>query len=298
MSAPEERQNDRCRLILILAGHDPSTAGIQADIETCAALGRLALSVVTALTTQNTAIVHKVIPSRPEDVSDQIRTGLDEFKPDACKIGLVPNSAISAVIAGILKNELGDCPTVIDPVTKAGSGGSLALVDMIDALMSDLIPLAEVLTPNAGGVRALTSCDDLEHRVSRLRLTGCESVLVTDAEGGKEVLINQLYIRDEPPERHEMKRLRVFRCRSACSAIECIFRPRSARISQEFSQIVLEPILKLFAYALPPKNGDDKAQRAGHSGSMFKRYSAVSAGFRAQPEGPAAIFVHFGVARR
>ncbi|MGE4617389.1 MAG: hydroxymethylpyrimidine/phosphomethylpyrimidine kinase [Gammaproteobacteria bacterium] len=215
----------------MLGGHDPSAAGVQADIETCAALGRLALSVVTALTTQNTAIVHKVIPSRPEDVSDQIRTGLDEFKPDACKIGLVPNSAISAVIAGILKNELRDCPTVIDPVTKAGSGGSLALVDMIDALMSYLIPLAEVLTPNAGEVRALTSCDDLEHRASRLRLTGCESVLVTDAEGGKEVLINQLYIRDEPPERHEMKRLRGSYHGTGCTRATAIACHRAAGLS-------------------------------------------------------------------
>ena len=231
MSDLGERQNDRCRLILTVGGHDPSAAGIQADIETCAALGCLALSVVTALTTQNTAIVRKVIPSRPEDVRDQIRTVLDEFKPDACKIGLVPNPAIGAVIAGFLINELNDCPTVIDPVIRAGSGGSLASVDMIDALMSDLIPLAEVLTPNAGEVRALTSCEDLEQGISRLRHTGCESVLVTDAEGEKKVLINQLYISDEPPERYEMKRLPGSYHGTGCTLATAIACRRAAGLS-------------------------------------------------------------------
>jgi hydroxymethylpyrimidine/phosphomethylpyrimidine kinase len=201
-----KRQNDRHPLILTIGGHDPSAAGIQADIESCAALGCMAISIVTALTIQNTAVVRRVIPSQPEDVRDQIRTVLEEFEPDGCKIGLVPNSAIAEIIAGILKIELNGCPKVVDPVIRAGSGGALAMDDMASTLVRDLVPLADVITPNADEVRALTGCDDLSQGVLQLQHTGCQSILVTDTVPDQELIINEFYIRDAAPERFELKR--------------------------------------------------------------------------------------------
>ena len=206
MSSSIARSNGHCPLVLAIGGHDPSGAGIHADIETCAALGCMAVSIVTALTTQNTASVFKVTPVDPEEIRDQILTILQEFEIAACKIGLVPTAAISQMLAELLTHELDGRPIVVDPVMRAGSGDSLALDDMRDPLMAELIPHAELLTPNASEVEVLTNCSDLENGISKIHQSGCQAVLVTDAGNDRDLIVNRLYLRDTAPEDFEMKR--------------------------------------------------------------------------------------------
>ena len=110
MSSSIGRGSGHCPLVLTIGGHDPSGAGIHADIETCAALGCMAVSIVTALTTQNTASVFKVTPVDPEEIRAQILTVLQEFEIGACKIGLVPTAAISQMLAELLTRELDGRP--------------------------------------------------------------------------------------------------------------------------------------------------------------------------------------------
>ena len=217
-------RNNACPLVLAIGGHDPSGAGIHADIETCAALGCMAVSIVTALTTQNTASVRKVTAVDPKDIRDQILTVLQEFKISACKIGLVPTAATSEVLAGLLTGELSGCPIVVDPVVHAGSGDRLALEDMRESLLADLVPHAELLTPNAHEVEVLTRCTSLEDGVSRLRHSGCQAVLVTDVGSDSDLIVNRLYLRGTPPEAFEMKRFSGTYHGTGCtlaSAIAC-----------------------------------------------------------------------------
>ncbi len=184
----------------------------------------MAVSIVTALTTQNTASVHKVTPVESEDIRDQILTVLQEFEISACKIGLVPTAATGKVLGEILMRELGECPIIVDPVVRSGSGDHLALEDMREPLMAELFPHAELLTPNAAEVAALTNCIDLTDGVSALQRSGCAAVLVTDATADDDLIVNRLFLGDAAPEDFEMKRVSGAYHGTGCtlaSAIAC-----------------------------------------------------------------------------
>lgn len=224
MSNSRSGGKGHCPLVLAIGGHDPSGAGIHADIETCAALGCMAMSIVTALTTQNTASVIKVTPVDPEDIRAQILALLQEFKIGACKIGLVPTAAISQMLAELLTHEFHGIPIVLDPVVRAGSGDSLALDDMRKSLMAELIPRADLLTPNASEVEVLTSCSDLEDGVAKLHESGVQAVLVTDAVRDRNRLVSRLFLRDTASEDFEMERFNGTYHGTGCtlaSAIAC-----------------------------------------------------------------------------
>lgn len=134
--------------VLSIAGSDPSGgAGIQADIKTIAAHQLFAETAITALTAQNTLGVYGVEESSPEFVAAQIDAVFEDIAPQAVKIGMVSSVAIIKTIADRLsywkaKN------IVVDPVMVATSGGALIADEAVDALLTSLIPLADVITPN------------------------------------------------------------------------------------------------------------------------------------------------------
>ena len=196
----------RGRLILCVGGHDPSTAGIQADIETCAAFDCLALTVVTAWTTQNTAAVSKVQPAAPDDVVNQIRALLADFRIDACKLGLVPTVAIGERLAQLFEHELRSCPLIVDPLLIAGSGDRLVQEDMTAVFMRRLLPRAAVCTPNVDEALRLSGSDNLPAAVRTLLATGCNAVLVTDTQPRAADIINQLYIGAQADQSFAMER--------------------------------------------------------------------------------------------
>jgi hydroxymethylpyrimidine/phosphomethylpyrimidine kinase len=135
--------------VLCFSGLDPSGgAGIQADIETLRATNSRALSIVTALTVQNTTGVREYAAVDAALIYRQATTILEEITPQAIKIGMTANTEIIDVIATICKR-VPTIPVVVDPVLSAGKGGTLSGKNHAAALRTHLLPFATVITPNA-----------------------------------------------------------------------------------------------------------------------------------------------------
>ena len=133
---------------LTIAGSDSSGgAGIQADIKTMTANGVYAMSAITALTAQNTTGVSGIFETAPEFLAQQLDAIFTDIFPDAVKIGMVSSSPLIHVIAEKLR-AYGAKHIVVDPVMVATSGSRLLRDDAMQALTSELLPLAEVVTPN------------------------------------------------------------------------------------------------------------------------------------------------------
>src|SRR6185436_706982 len=140
---------------LTIAGSDPSGgAGIQADLKTFAAFGVYGASAVTAITVQNTLGVDAVAPLSADLVTAQIEAIAGDLELHATKIGMLATSAIvEAVAAAIADLEL---PlVVVDPVLVASSGERLLDEDGVQALSTELLPRARVVTPNIPEAEAM-----------------------------------------------------------------------------------------------------------------------------------------------
>jgi hydroxymethylpyrimidine/phosphomethylpyrimidine kinase len=134
--------------VLSIAGVDPSGgAGIAADLKTFAALGAYGMAAVTAVTVQNTRAVRAFTLMEPAFIADQIEAVFDDIRVDAVKVGMVGSAAIAEAIAGVLRRH---CVrhVVLDPVMIAKSGDPLLAGDAVAAIREQLVPLAEVITPN------------------------------------------------------------------------------------------------------------------------------------------------------
>lgn len=144
--------------VLTIAGSDSSGgAGIQADIKTIAAHKLYAMSAITALTAQNTTGVYGVLEATPEFVGLQLDCIFEDIFPDAVKVGMVSNPAIIEVIAEKLK-EYEARNIVVDPVMVATSGSKLISDDASDFMITKLLPLADVITPNLLEAESLCGC--------------------------------------------------------------------------------------------------------------------------------------------
>ena len=150
------QRHSRPPTVLVIAGHDPGGAGIQADIETLLALGCRAATLVTCLTTQNsrTALERAVTP--PEMLERQARALLEDILPPAaCKIGLIPDRGSLSSVVRIIDSLPPDTPVVLDPVLGASAGGVLVDSDIAPALAAALMPRVLVATPNAAEARRM-----------------------------------------------------------------------------------------------------------------------------------------------
>ena len=133
---------------LTIAGSDSSGgAGIQADIKTMTVNGVFAMSAITALTAQNTTGVFDILEVPPKFLEEQIDAVFTDIYPDAVKIGMVSSAELIGVIAKKLKEYKAE-KVVVDPVMVATSGARLLKDDAVDALCNQLLPLAELVTPN------------------------------------------------------------------------------------------------------------------------------------------------------
>lgn len=134
--------------VLTIAGSDCSGgAGIQADIKTISAHKMYAMSAITALTAQNTTGVYGVMDAPAEFVANQIDCIFNDIFPDSVKIGMVSNAEVINVISEKLK-EYNAKNIVVDPVMISTSGSKLLNDDAIDTLITKLLPIADVITPN------------------------------------------------------------------------------------------------------------------------------------------------------
>lgn len=172
---------------------------MQADILTIASMGCHPLSVVTAITVQDTSGVDDVLPIDSEWVVDQARAMLEDVPVAAFKIGLLGSVENIAAIAEVLA-DYPDVPLVLDPVLASGRGDELADEDMLDAMRELLIPQTTIITPNSMEARRLALDEDneeddpaLDECAKRILHLGCEYVLITGAHEQTPKVINTLY---------------------------------------------------------------------------------------------------------
>lgn len=154
--------------VLTIAGSDCSGgAGIQADLKTMTAHKVYGMSVITALTAQNTTGVAGVIDAPAEFVAQQIDSVMTDIFPDAIKIGMVSSADIIHVIAKKMR-EYPVKNIVADPVMISTSGSKLLKEDAVEALTQELLPLADIITPNISEAEVLsgTKIQSVEDMVS------------------------------------------------------------------------------------------------------------------------------------
>jgi hydroxymethylpyrimidine kinase/phosphomethylpyrimidine kinase len=167
---------------LTIAGLDPSGgAGIIADVRTFAAFGCFATAAITSLTFQNTIGVFGAVHQRASTVRAQITPILEDFAIDCAKTGMLPTRELIAEVARLFRTSL-PAP-VVDPVMRATSGDDLIDDDAVSCLVSELFPLARVVTPNipeAERLTGLTIADEAGMRLAarRIRGLGARAVLV------------------------------------------------------------------------------------------------------------------------
>lgn len=142
-------------IVLSFAASDPTGgAGVQADILTLASLGCHPLSVITALTVQDTAGVDGILPIDSDWVNDQARSLLEDMPVAAFKLGLLGSLDNIVAIANIV-SDYPHIPLVLDPVLASGRGDQLVDEDMIAAMLQLLLPQTTLITPNALEARRL-----------------------------------------------------------------------------------------------------------------------------------------------
>jgi len=176
-------QTNVYRRALTIAGSDSGGgAGIQADLKTFAALGCYGMSVITALTAQNTVEVAGIHPVPPEFIAQQIDAVMEDIGVDAVKIGMLHSSAVIRTVAERLAH-YGVGNIVLDPVMVAKSGARLLQEEAVVALRERLIPLTTILTPNIPEAamllgRSIRDEKDMEEACRQLAHLGSAAVLL------------------------------------------------------------------------------------------------------------------------
>jgi hydroxymethylpyrimidine/phosphomethylpyrimidine kinase len=190
-------------IVLVFAASDPSGgAGLQADIMTLSSMGCHPLSVVTAVTIQDTTGVDDVSPIDAEWVADQARCVLEDMPVAAFKIGVLGSVETIAAIAEVV-SDYPEIPLVLDPVLASGRGDELASEEMVIALRELLVPQTTIITPNSLEARRLAIDEnnddddpDMAECARRLIASGCEYVLVTGTHENTPQVVNILYGQD------------------------------------------------------------------------------------------------------
>jgi hydroxymethylpyrimidine/phosphomethylpyrimidine kinase len=195
--------SDTPPIVLAISASDPSGgAGLQADILTLASMGCHPLTVVTAITVQDTAGVEAVMALDADWVADQARKLLEDMPVHAFKIGMLGSVEVAAAVAEVV-SDYPDIPLILDPVLSSGRGDDLASEEVILALRELLIPQSTIITPNSMEARRLAGDDandeddpSLAQCAARLLELGCEYVLVTGTHENTPQVVNTLYARD------------------------------------------------------------------------------------------------------
>lgn len=184
-------------VVLTIAGFDPSGgAGILADIKTIAAFGCYGVAAVTSLTFQNTRQVLGAHNQSADLIRRQITPLLDDFQIAAVKTGMLPTAEVVREVVGIIRTS--KVPVVIvDPVLRSTSGFALASEEAIGALITELFPLATLVTPNLAEAQLLSGLDvkddvQLKQAAEAILKLGSHAVLITGGEGEANLAIDFL----------------------------------------------------------------------------------------------------------
>ncbi len=213
-------------IVLSFAASDPTGgAGLQADLLTLASMGCHPLTVVTALTVQDTRGVEDILPIEAEWVSDQARRLLEDMPVAAFKLGALGSYENIEAIAEVL-SDYPDIPVILDPVLASGRGDPLASEQMIGAMRALLLPQTTIITPNSLEARRLVEPDgdegetgdagesedggeelELAECARRILALGCTYVLITGTHESSADVVNTLYGEEGVVRRDSWKRL-------------------------------------------------------------------------------------------
>jgi hydroxymethylpyrimidine/phosphomethylpyrimidine kinase len=169
--------------VLSIAGSDSGGgAGIQADLKTFSALGVYGMTAITAITVQNTRGVSAVQKVDPAIVAAQITAVASDIGVDAAKTGMLADAAIVRAVAGAIR-EARIANLVVDPVSVSKHGHLLLEPDAMDALRSEILPLARLVTPNLAEAAALgrsdvRTRDDMRRAADAILALGANAVLI------------------------------------------------------------------------------------------------------------------------
>ncbi|EES71125.1 bifunctional hydroxymethylpyrimidine kinase/phosphomethylpyrimidine kinase [Paenibacillus phoenicis] len=181
---------------LTIAGSDSGGgAGIQADLKTFQELGVFGMSAITAVTVQNTLGVSNVYPLPPEAAAEQIDAVGSDLGVDALKTGMLFSAEIIGAVAAQIR-AFGWNRVVVDPVMIAKGGASLLQTEAVQALRSQLLPLAYIVTPNLPEAEVLSglsirSMEDRREAAKRICAYGAQQVVIKgghDAAAGEQVV--------------------------------------------------------------------------------------------------------------
>jgi hydroxymethylpyrimidine/phosphomethylpyrimidine kinase len=184
-------------VVLTIAGSDSGAgAGIQADLKTFAALGVYGVSVITAITAQNTVGVRAVQEVSPAVIAAQLDAVAEDFSIAALKTGMLSSAAIiETVVAGLRRHALRRL--VVDPVMIAKSGDRLLREDAVDTLRRALLPLAAVVTPNIpeaevlAGIAIRTQADRVAAGRAIMKL-GAHAVVIKGGHSDDDPIVDLL----------------------------------------------------------------------------------------------------------
>jgi hydroxymethylpyrimidine/phosphomethylpyrimidine kinase len=193
------------RALTIATSDSGGGAGIQADLKAFAAAGAYGMSVLVALTAQNTVGVTAIHELPPAFVRAQLDAVFDDIGVDAAKTGMLFSRALIETVAEYLEHRR--VSLVVDPVLVASSGAKLLEDDAVEVLVARLFPLATVVTPNLLEAQALTNMLDASKRVlaERLHELGAPAVIVTGGHGEPvDHLFDGFTHTEIPVERHDV----------------------------------------------------------------------------------------------
>lgn len=185
--------------VLTIAGSDSGGgAGVQADLKTIAAHGCYGMSVITALTAQNTVGVQAIHPVPVEFVRQQLDAVLEDIGADSIKIGMLFSPQLIRVVGERLRYYEA-ANIVLDPVMVAQSGDTLLKKEAVDALKSELIPYVDIITPNIPEAsvllgRQLSAIDEMENGAVELSALGCANVLIKGGHLENDICDDMLYL--------------------------------------------------------------------------------------------------------
>ncbi len=200
-------------IALTIAGSDPSGgAGIQADLKTFTVLGVYGASVITALTAQSTQGVSGIHAVPADFVASQIDAVAGDLKVAATKIGMLNDAdTVRAVAQAVRRHNLH--PLVVDPVMVATSGDSLMTEGLVAALRDELLPLADVITPNLPEAARLLdraeAADEAQmtEQAEALLALGCKAVVLKGGHGSGSEAVDVFLARGGTPERFALQRI-------------------------------------------------------------------------------------------
>ena len=169
--------------VLTIAGSDCSGgAGVQADLKTFSAHGVFGMSAIVSVVAENTCRVIDIQNITPDMIAKQIDAVFEDIPPDAVKVGMLSGPACMETVAAKLR-EYAPCNVVVDPVMVAKNGCPLMEPAAVETLAAQILPLADVLTPNIPEAERLTGLTirttaDMERAAKQILHMGCGAVVV------------------------------------------------------------------------------------------------------------------------